>query len=533
MNKINDELIDSIFALAQDKGLSTSSVLIAIEEAIKEVVGKSKGNVPIDVTINPDNGCINTYIVKTIVEDPEEIYEISLDDANKIDPDAIIGDHVRELLESGNLTSMTFMRTAASTVRKLLRQKISQLEREREFVAFETKEDTIITAKIKRFEFGNIILDLKVGEGYLPESELIPGEYFKTHQEVKAYIYQVKPNEKGPQVFLSRKHPKFLACIFEEIIPEMNDKIFIKSIARDPGSKAKVAVMSTDEDIDAVGSCIGKGGLRIKTIMNEVNNEKIDVLNWSEDLVTFAINAIEPAKVERVIVKDEDDLELIVEDDSIHIAIGRDGQNVKLARKLVKSKLAILSNSEYEARKQESINNAVEEFKSIEMNQETSELLANNDILSLETLKDLVVDDIKEIENINLSDDEISSIIQKAEVQYNKQCEEINEKAGSTIDINICNILSVQDIAKFSSNEIITNNDVANLDIEDMINIFGNKFNEDEIHEIIMSFRNVVFDYDNDDDFNSENEEDVFEENEEDSSEGNIKNDDSNDHQDI
>ncbi len=491
MTKTNDELIDSIFALSQEKRLSTQVLLTAVEESIKEVVGQTKGNIPIDVTINPDTGCIYTYIVKSVVENPEEIYEISLEDALKTNPEVKVGEHIKELLESGSLTSMTFMRTAASSVRKLMKEKISRLEKDREYEAFENQEGTMTFGKIKRFEFGNIILDLKNGEGYLPSAELIPGEHFKMHEEVKAYIYQVKNNDKGPQVLLSRKHPGFLEGLFEEIIPEVNDKIFVKAIARDAGSKSKVAVISTDEDIDAIGSCIGKGGMRIKTIMDEIFQEKIDVVNWSEDIATFAVNSIEPAKVVRVIVKGEQDIELVVNDDDISIAIGRAGQNVRLTRQLIKSKLTITSESDYEAKQQQILDDATEQFSTLGLSEENIQALVASEIVSFEILKGCYVEDIKE-SGVDLSEAEIQRIIKEADKKHIEYCHKKAEELGSKINLGI-STLNISDAAKLAESGILTDEAVADLDTEEMASILRDlrKF---QINEIIMDYRRDAYD---------------------------------------
>ncbi|QEK38438.1 transcription termination factor NusA [Candidatus Cytomitobacter primus] len=516
----NDALIDSLFELSREKNLDISLLLQVVEDAIKEVIGKSKGNIPIDVKIHPDSGCISTYAIKTVSENPEDIYEISLEDALKQNPDSQIGDHVKELLESGNLTSMPFMRTAASAVRKSVHIRISQLEKEREFASFEHKEGTIVSAKIKRFEFGNVVLDLKIGEGYLPSSELIAEEHFKMHQEIKAYIYQVKNNEKGPQIFLSRKHPGFLECLFEETIPEINESIFIKGISREPGSKAKVAVISTDEDIDPIGSCIGKGGLRIKTIMQEINDEKIDVIHWSEDVVTLVMNSIYPAEVVKVVVKGDADLELIVKDDYMHIAIGRDGQNVRLTRKLARCRLKISSETEHAEETKRIAEEARKEFTEFGLDEENIELFIENGITSLEVIKNSTVSDIEEIEGITLSYEGIQSIIDRAYTQHMKKHQKIAKDLGSEISSDIDHNLLIEEVSVLAQNGILTDEDLANLSADEMMDFFDERFSKRDIRrieDIIMSFRRVTWEDESyiinrdDEDIDDENNEHVDE----------------------
>lgn len=483
----NDELIESLFHLASEKNLNTTLLLKIVEDSIRDVVRQTKGDIPIDIKIDIDTKTICTYVLKEVCENPVGIYEISLENALKMDPGATIGDQVRELVGTG-FSSMPFMRTAIESVKKLLREKILNLEKEREYAVFADKENTMIVARVKSMAFGNVILDIKDGEGYMPSSEIIPGETFKINQKVRAYIYQVRRNHKGPQVMLSRKHPGLLECLLEEAVPEINDRIFIKAVAREAGSKSKVAVISEDPDVDPIGSCIGKGGLRIKTVMQELGNEKIDIVHWSEDLVTLVMNAIYPAEVVKVIVKGENEIELIVKDDHMHIAIGRDGQNVRLARKLAKCKLKISSETDYEQEKVRLENKAIEEFKSIGMNDADITLFIEEGILSCEMIKDISPEEILEIEGISLSEEQVKVLISKAEELCAQMYRKVIDELGSKIK-SFDKRISVEEIAILAQHGILTNQDVANLDTYEMIEMMGDRFVKEEIDEIIMNFR--------------------------------------------
>ncbi|QEK38092.1 transcription termination factor NusA [Candidatus Cytomitobacter indipagum] len=484
----SDELIESLFQLASEKNLNTTLLFEIVEDSIREVLARTKGDIPIDVKIDIDNKTICIYAIKTIVEDePQDIYEISLEEALKSDPDAEIDGQARELIGTG-FSSMPFMRTSINAVRKLLQEKIMILEKEAEFDTFSEKKNTMISARVKSISFGNIILDIKGGEGYMHSSEIIPGETFKINQEIKAYIYQVEENQKGPQVMLSRKHPGMLEYLFDENVPEIGDKISIRAIAREAGSKSKVAVTSEDPDIDPIGSCIGKNGDRIKAVMRELSNEKIDIINWSDDLITLVINAIYPAEIVKVVVKDENDIELVIKDDNMHIAIGRDGQNVRLARKLTKCKIKISSETEYKAEELRIANKAREEFKEIGMNDDDIELFIENGILSCNAIVENNPDEIKEIEGISLNNEEMEDLIHKANekciANYTKIATELESKIDSPDDR-----ITIEEIASLAQNGILTNEDVAYMDTYDMIDIIGNKFSKYDVDEIIMNFR--------------------------------------------
>jgi N utilization substance protein A len=347
------ELLRIVDAVANEKSIDKEIVIESMESAIQKAALTKFGNDnTIEVTIDRESGEIKIKKVLEIVEnadDPNK--EISLADAKKLDknPDLKIGDKLFE-----ELPQIDFGRIAAQSAKQVISFKVKEAEKNRQYEDFVEKQDQILSGIIKRLEYGNVIVDLGRAEGVIKKDELIPREILKTGDRVKAYCYEVKKELKGHQIFLSRAHPQFLAKLFFQEVPEIYEGVIeIKSVARDPGSRAKICVSSVDSSIDPVGACVGMRGSRVQTIVNELHGEKIDIIKWTEDLPTLISESLSPAEIQKVLIDQENKrIDVILTEENLSKAIGRRGQNVRLASKLTNFEIDILTDKEDSERRQ-------------------------------------------------------------------------------------------------------------------------------------------------------------------------------------
>ncbi|OGR23771.1 MAG: transcription termination factor NusA, partial [Desulfuromonadales bacterium GWD2_54_10] len=292
---------------------------------------------------NPDSGEVELFEFVTVVDEVLDSYkEIDLEEAREIDPDVEIGDSLGEKLDASG-----FSRIAAQTAKQVIIQKVREAERETIFNEYSDRQWEIITGMVRRFEKGDLLVDLGRAEAVLPSKEQMPREVYRPGDRVRAIITDIRMTTKGPQIILSRTHPSMLAKLFEAEVPEIAEGIVeINAIVRDPGSRAKLAVSSNDSDVDPVGACVGMRGARVQNVVSELRGEKIDIIPWSEDIARFACNSLSPAQVSKVFV-DEDNrtLEVVVADDQLSLAIGKRGQNVSLAARLTGCRIDIKSES--------------------------------------------------------------------------------------------------------------------------------------------------------------------------------------------
>ena len=333
-----------------DKDLIISSMETGIEKAAKSRFGTEN---EIKVQIDRSNGDINIYRVLKIVEKAENLNtEINLEDAQKLaneNKGKKIGD---EILES--LPSFDFGRIAAQTVKQVITHNVREAERERQYNDFIDKKYSILSGIVKRLEFGNIVVDLNKAEAIIKKEEVIPRENIKAGDRIKAYCYDVRRELRGPQIFLSRAHPKFMEKLFFQEVPEIYDGLIeIKASARDPGSRAKICVYGKDTTLDPVGACVGMRGSRVQAVVNEIQGEKIDIVNWSEDPAVLVVNALSAAVVQKVAVDSNyKKLDVILNEENLSKAIGRRGQNVRLASKLIDYEINIMTEQEDSDRRQ-------------------------------------------------------------------------------------------------------------------------------------------------------------------------------------
>src|SRR6185369_4499720 len=276
--------------------------------------------------------------------------DILLEDARHRNPAAQLGDFIAE-----PLPPMDYGRIAAQSAKQVIMQKVREAERDRQYEDYKDRIGEIVNGTVKRVEYGNVVVDLGRGEGIVRRDEMIPRETFRYGDRVRAYVYDVRREQRGPQIFLSRTHPQFMAKLFTMEVPEIYDGIItIKSVARDPGSRAKIAVISRDSSIDPVGACVGMRGSRVQAVVGELQGEKIDIIQWSPDAATFIVNALAPAEVAKVVLDEEARrIEVVVPDDQLSLAIGRRGQNVRLASQLTGWDIDIMTENEESERRSE------------------------------------------------------------------------------------------------------------------------------------------------------------------------------------
>lgn len=342
---MNMEFIQALDEIEKEKGVSKEILIDAIESALISAYKRNFGSAQnVEVEINQDNGEVRVYAKKSIVEDVEDdLLEMSLSEAKDIDDNYNIDDVIRI-----EVTPRDFGRISAQTAKQVVVQRIREAERELIFNEFINRENELITGEVQRIDKNNVIVNLGKAEGILLANEQIRGEAYKHGDRIKAYITEVKKTTKGPQILLSRSHPNLVKRLFELEVPEIYEGVVdVYSVSREAGSRTKISVYSNDENVDPVGSCVGHKGSRVKAIVDELHGEKIDIINWSKDPKEFIANSLSPAKVTKVDVNEDDKSALVVVPDfQLSLAIGKEGQNARLAAKLTGWKIDIKSESQ-------------------------------------------------------------------------------------------------------------------------------------------------------------------------------------------
>ena len=343
---MNKEFIDAIYDLEKEKGISKDILIEAIESALVSAYKKNYGTSQnVRVNIDREEGDIDVFMRMDVVDEIEdELTQISLEEAQEIDPRYEVGDVVEY-----QVTPKDFGRIAAQTAKQVVVQRIREAERGMVFDNYIERQGEMVTGVVQRISNGTIFVDMGKTEALLPVTEQVPGEKYNVNDRIKVYIMDVKKTAKGPQVFLSRSHPAIVKRLFELEVPEIQDgTVEIKSIAREAGSRTKMAVYTEDENVDPVGACVGNRGVRVQAVVDELFGEKIDIITWSDDPKVLIKNVLSPAKVEEVIIDDEEKSALaIVPDYQLSLAIGKEGQNVRLAARLCGWKIDIKSHSQY------------------------------------------------------------------------------------------------------------------------------------------------------------------------------------------
>ena len=420
------ELLQVADTVARDKGIERDEVLEAMEQAIQKA-GRSKYGHEHDIRAHIDRttGEISLARYQEVVEEVEnEITQLTVEGARGRKPDAAIGDVLVD-----PLPPIDFGRIAAQTAKQVIVQKVREAERKRQYEEFKDRVSEIVNGLVKRVEFGNVIVDLGRAEALLRRDESIPREHLNVGDRVRAFIVDVREEPRGPQIFLSRSHPQFMAKLFAQEVPEIYDGIIeIKSVARDPGSRAKIAVLSHDSSIDPVGPCIGMRGSRVQAVVGELQGEKIDIIQWSPDPATFIVNALAPAEVAKVVLDEEANrIEVVVPDEQLSLAIGRRGQNVRLATQLSGWDIDIQTEAEESERRNEEFRARSQVFiDALDVDDVIAHLLVTEGFSSVEEVGFVPVAELAEIEGFD--EDVAEELRERARVFLSNRDEEFGRR---------------------------------------------------------------------------------------------------------
>ncbi|MFT8862626.1 MAG: transcription termination factor NusA, partial [Acetobacter fabarum] len=430
------ELLLVADAVSREKGIDREEVLEAMEQAIQKA-GRAKYGHEKDIraTIDRRSGEVRLSRWTEVVDQVEnEDAQIALSIARKFRPEIQVGEYLID-----PLPPIDFGRIAAQTAKQVIVQRVREYERKRQYNEFKDRVGEIVNGTVKRTEYGNLLVEIGSAEALLRRDELIPRETFRNSDRVRAYIYDVRDEPRGPQVFLSRTHPAFLAKLFAQEVPEIYDGIIeIKAVARDPGSRAKMAVISRDASIDPVGACVGMRGSRVQAVVAELQGEKIDIIPWSPQAATFVVNALAPAEVSKVVMDEEAGrVEVVVPDDQLSLAIGRRGQNVRLASQLTRWDIDILTEAEESERRQEEFRRRSGQFvEALDVDDVIAGLLVTEGYHSIEELAFADPDELVGIEGFDES--VVQELVQRAEGHLVRQEEKLDERRqelGVTDDI--------------------------------------------------------------------------------------------------
>jgi len=422
------ELLQIAKAVAQEKNIEEGLVLEAIEEAIQKAARSRYGSeLDIRATIDPVSGDITLKRRITVVEDGEvenDSAQTPLSEAKKQDASAEVGAYFEE-----DLPLFDFGRVMSQTGKQVVMQRLREAERERQFEEYKDRVGEIVNGIVKRVEYGNVIVDLGRAEGIVRRNDGLPRENLQPNERVRAYIYDVRRETRGPQIFLSRAHPDFMAALFAQEVPEVYEGVIeIPAVARDPGSRAKIAVLTNDSSIDPVGACVGMRGSRVQAVVNELAGEKIDIIPWSPDAATFIVNALQPAEVAKVVLDEDDNrVEVVVPEDQLSLAIGRRGQNVRLASQLTGWSIDILTEEEESERRQKEFTERTELFMdALDVDEFIAQLLVSE---GFETVEEVAYVEAAEIEHIEGFDAETAQELQdRAREHLQRLTEELDSK---------------------------------------------------------------------------------------------------------
>tara|TARA_Y100001970_G_scaffold277063_1_gene380705 strand:- start:1542 stop:3095 length:1554 start_codon:yes stop_codon:yes gene_type:complete len=506
------ELLRIAEAVALEKSIDKELIIDSMESGIAKAAKSKFGSEnEIKVQINRDSGDIGIFRKLIIVENPENPnLEISLNEAvnlNDENKDKKIGDEVLQ-----PLPSFDFGRIAAQTAKQVINFNVREAERERQYNDFIDKKDTILSGIVKRLEFGNVIVDLGRTEAIIQKNEMIPRENVKAGDRLKAYCLDVRREPRGQQIFLSRAHPKFMEKLFIQEVPEIYDGLIeIKSSSRDPGSRAKICVKAIDTSLDPVGACVGMRGSRVQAVVNELQGEKIDIVNWSEDPAVVVANALSPAEVQRVNVdNDLKKLDVILTEENLSKAIGRRGQNVRLATKLLNYEINIMTDQEDSERRQIEFKEKTENFvKNLELDETLGQLLVAEGFSSIDDIKDSNLENLSKIEGIE--EETAKELIERAQEFYKKDQEEISNRIkslglendlinhegltpGMLVTLGEQKILKLQDFADLASDELTGSFDILKgerIKIKGYLEDFA--LSKTEADDLIMSARNKIY----------------------------------------
>ncbi|MEM9468831.1 MAG: transcription termination factor NusA [Pseudomonadota bacterium] len=493
------EMLQVADAVAREKNIDQEIVLVAMEEAIQKA-GRSKYGHDHDIRANIDrkNGAIEMKRYREVVADDfeieDEVTQIPVSQAKREKKDAEVGEFLID-----DLPPLDFGRIAAQTAKQVIVQKVREAERARQYEEFKDRAGEIVNGIVKRVEYGNVTVDIAGrAEGHMRREETIQRENFRVGDRVRCYIYEVREEMRGPQIFLSRTHPEFMAKLFTQEVPEIYEgMIEIKAVARDPGSRAKISVLSRDGSIDPVGACVGMRGSRVQAVVNELQGEKVDIIPWTEDLGTFIISALAPAEVSKVVLDEENKkVDVVVPEDQLSLGIGRRGQNVRLASMLIGWDIDIMT-EEDEAKKR------AEEFETrsalfigaLDVDEVIAHLLIAEGFASVRELAETPIDELTQIEAFD--EDVATELVNRANAWLEAQKEELNAKSADLgIQEDLLNFegLEADIILKLGENEVKSRDDLADLATDELLEILGEgSMTESEAEALIMKAREHWF----------------------------------------
>src|SRR5574340_31710 len=451
------ELLQIADAVAREKAIDRGIVIAAMEDAIAKAARSRYGaETDVHAEIEPKTGELKLtrhMLVVEAVENPSN--QITLEDARKRHPAAQVGDTIAD-----PLPPLEYGRIAAQSAKQVIVQKVREAERDRQYAEYKDRIGDIVNGIVKRVEYGNVVVDLGRGEAIVRRDELLPREVFRNGDRIRAYIYDVRREPRGPQIFLSRTHPQFTAKLFAQEVPEIYDGIVeVKAVARDPGSRAKIAVISRDSSVDPVGACVGMRGSRVQAVVNELQGEKIDIIPWSPDAATFIVNALQPAEVIKVVL-DEDStrIEVVVPDDQLSLAIGRRGQNVRLASQLTGWDIDILTEAEESERRQEAFRTRTNAFmEALDVDETVAQLLASEGFRSVEEIAYVEPRELASIEGFDADTAaEIQSRAQGHLARFESEFDEQRKALGVSDDLKEVAGMTTPMLVKLGENGVKT-----------------------------------------------------------------------------
>ncbi|MGP8232940.1 MAG: transcription termination factor NusA [Methylovirgula sp.] len=477
------ELLQIADAVAREKSIDRQIVLASMEDAMQKAARSRYGQeTEVRAEINPKTGEVRFSRLLQVVDQIEnDAKEITLTEARKKNPAAQVGDWIAE-----TLPPFDFGRIAAQSAKQVIVQKVREAERDRQYQEFKDRIGEIVNGVVKRVEYGNVIIDLGRGEATIRRDEMIPREQFRPGDRVRAYVYDVRREQRGPQIFLSRTHPQFMAKLFRQEVPEIYDGVIeVKAVARDPGSRAKIAVISRDSSIDPVGACVGMRGSRVQAVVNELQGEKIDIIPWSADAATFIVNALQPAEVVKVVLdEDSERIEVVVPDDQLSLAIGRRGQNVRLASQLTGWDIDILTEAEESERRQKEFVERTNIFmKALDVDEVVGQLLASEGFRSVEELAFVEPSELASIEGFDADTaEEIQNRARGYLAKIEAELEARRKELGVADELREISGLNTVMLVKLGENDVKTVEDLAGCATDDLIGWSERKDNETTKH---------------------------------------------------
>ena len=464
------ELLQIADAVAREKVIDRGIVVAAMEDAIAKAARSRYGaETDVHAEIHPKTGELRLARHLLVVDQVEnDATEISLADARKRNPAAQVGDAIAE-----TLPPFDFGRIAAQSAKQVIVQKVREAERDRQYDEYKDRIGEIVNGVVKRVEYGNVIVDLGRGEAIARRDELIPRETFRPGDRIRSYLFDVRREVRGPQIFLSRTHPQFMAKLFTQEVPEIYDGIVeVKAVARDPGSRAKIGVISHDTSIDPVGACVGMRGSRVQAVVGELQGEKIDIIPWSPDQATFIVNALQPAEVVKVVLdEDSERIEVVVPDDQLSLAIGRRGQNVRLASQLTGWDIDILTEAEESERRQKEFAERTEAFmQALDVDEVVGQLLASEGFRSVEELAYVEPAELASIQGFD--EDTAAEIQTRARDYINRieaQHDEKRRELGVSDELKEIEGVTTPMLVALGENEVRTVEDLAGCATDDLV----------------------------------------------------------------